>query len=147
MPPTPSRSRDQVPTRYHDFIGRENLKRDVKVFGEVCKKAGIPALATGFIEDQDRNLYKASGFQVYSFFQIFCGLDMRDYGYDPAHTERHFSRHGSDFIGKALAVFISANVALSRKQLGLKEALLNHCSENQIKNQPCLTRVSALQKR
>lgn len=107
--PHPSRSRDQVPARYHDFIGRENLERDVKVFGEVCKKAGIPALATGFIEDQDRNLYEASGFQVYSFFQIFYGFDMRDYGYNPARTHDHFSEHGSDFIGKALAVFISAN--------------------------------------
>jgi hypothetical protein len=104
----PPRSRNQVPVRYHDFIGRENLERDVKVFGSVAKTAGIPALAIGFIEDRDRNLYEASGFQVYSYFQIFRGLDMRDYGYNPANTVTHFSDNGSDFIGKALADLINA---------------------------------------
>ena len=107
--PHPPRSRDQVPARYHDFIGRENLERDVRVFGELCKKAGISVLATGFIEDQDKNLYEASGFQVHSFFKIFHQLDMRDYGYDPVFTDGHFLESGSDLIGKALADFVSAN--------------------------------------
>lgn len=112
--PHPPRGRDQVPVRYHDFIGRENLERDVKVFGELCKRMGIPALATGFIEDEDRDLYKSSGFQVYSFFQIFRNLDMRDYGYDPVFTDGHFLENGSDLIGMALADFISANFMLSK---------------------------------
>jgi hypothetical protein len=112
--PHPSRSKSQVPARYHEFIGRENLERDVKIFGELSKKAGVQALATGFIEDQDRGLYEGSGFRVYSFFQIFHGLDMRDYGYDPTSTASHFSEHGSDFIGKALAYFIKANFRVSQ---------------------------------
>jgi hypothetical protein len=112
--PHPPRSRDQVPMRYWDFIGRENFERAVKVFGTISKAAGIPALATGFIEDRDRNLYEASGFQVYSFFQIFHGLDMREYGYNPAATWTHFSDKGSDFIGKALADYIATNFSLSR---------------------------------
>src|SRR5215471_3429080 len=77
-----------------------------RFFGRIAKEAGIPTLATGFIEDRDRNLYEASGFQVYSFFQIFHGLDMRDYGYNPANTATHFSDKGSDFIGRSLAFFI-----------------------------------------
>ena len=107
--PHPPRSKDQVPVRYWDFIGRENLEHAVNVFGTISKDAGIPTLATGFIDDRDRNLYQSSGFQVYSFFQIFRGLDMRDYGYDPANTAGHFSDKGSDFIGRSLASFISAN--------------------------------------
>ena len=112
----PPRSKDQVPARYHDFIGRENLERDVRIFGEVCRKAGIPAIATGFIEDRDRGLYEASGFQVCSFFQIFQGLAIRDYGYDPARTGSHFTDRGSDFIGKALAEFIGASLTTLRQK-------------------------------
>ena len=109
----PPRSRDRVPVRYWEFIGRENLEHAVKDFGTISKTAGIPTLATGFIEDRDRNLYEASGFQVHSFFQIFHGLDMRDYGYDPANTGSHFSDNGSDFIGRSLASFINANFTSS----------------------------------
>jgi GDSL-like Lipase/Acylhydrolase family len=112
--PHPPRNKNQVPVRYHDIIGRENLERDVRIFGELCRKAGIPALATGFIEDQDRSLYETSGFQVYSFFQIFRQLDMRDYGYDPAFTDGHFLENGSDLIGKVLADFIGKNVIPSQ---------------------------------
>jgi len=107
--PHPPRSQDRVPVRYWDFIGRENLERAVEVFGVISKGSGIPTFATGFIEDRDRNLYEASGFQVYSFFQIFRGLNLRDYGYDPADTSSHFSDAGSDFIGRSLASFINAN--------------------------------------
>src|SRR5262249_48627313 len=109
--PHPPRNKDQVAVRYWGFIGRENLESAVKVFGTISKESGIPTLATGFIEDRDRNLYEASGFQVYSFFQIFRGLDMRDYGYDPAHTDGHFSEKGSDFVGRSLALLINANFA------------------------------------
>jgi lysophospholipase L1-like esterase len=111
-PPHPPRTRDQVPVRYWDFIGRKNLERDVKAFGVSAKDAGIHILATGFIEDRDRNLYEESGFQAYSFFQIFRGLDMRDYGYDPADTANHFSDNGSDFIGNAIAGFVYAHYPL-----------------------------------
>ena len=114
----PPRSKDQVPARYWDFIGRENLERAVRVFGTISKEAGIPTLATGFIEDRDRDLYESSGFQVYSFFQIFHGLDMRDYGYDPANTLGHFSDKGSDFIGISLASFISANFSSGLEHSG-----------------------------
>jgi len=113
--PHPPRSRDQVPPRYHDFIGLENLERDVKVFGKITQDAGIPALATGFIEDRNRNLYESSGFRVYSFLEIFHGLNMRDYGYNPQNTASHFSDHGSDVIGKALADFIRTNSSLSKR--------------------------------
>jgi lysophospholipase L1-like esterase len=115
----PPRSRDEVPVRYWDFIGRKNLERDVRIFGELSKKAGIPAIATGFIEDQHRTLYETAGFKVYSFFQIFHGLDMRDYGYNPAKTGNHFTDRGSDFIGKNLADFIDANFALPQRSLVL----------------------------
>jgi hypothetical protein len=108
----PPRSREEVPARYWDFIGRENLERDVKIFGELSKKAGIPALATGFIEDQDRSLCETAGFKVNSFFQIFQGFNMEAYGYNPGSTTGHFSDLGSDFIGKAIADFIRENFVL-----------------------------------
>lgn len=113
--PHPPRTRDQVPPRYHDFIGWENLVRDVRIFGTISQNAGIPAIATGFIEDQYRSLYEASGFRVYSFLEIFHGLNMRDYGYNPENTASHFSDRGSDLIGKALAEFIRANFSLSQR--------------------------------
>ena len=106
--PHPPRGRDQVPARYHDVIGRENLERDVRAFGELCKQRGTPAVATGFIEERDRHLYEASGFEVYSFFEIFHEFDMRDFGYDPESTDGHFQENGSDRIGKSLAEFIRA---------------------------------------
>jgi hypothetical protein len=95
-----------VPARYHGVIGRDNLERAVATFGELCRKAGIPALATGFIEERDRSLYRTSGFEVYTFFDMFEGLDMRPFGYDPARTEGHFSDRGNAFIGHALAGYI-----------------------------------------
>jgi hypothetical protein len=116
--PHPPRNRDRVPIRYWDFIGRDNFERDVRAFGQIANKMGIPILATGFIEDRDRTLYETSGFQVYSFFQIFRGLDMRDYGYDPADTKSHFNDNGSDFIGKGIADFVYAHYSLVAKQSG-----------------------------
>jgi hypothetical protein len=107
--PHPPRTKDRVPERYHAFIGRENLERNVRLFGALAREAGIPLLATGFIEDADRGLYESSGFRVYSFFDIFRGREMRDFGYNPEFTADHFADRGSDFIGKALADFIVAN--------------------------------------
>jgi hypothetical protein len=107
--PHPTRSKDLVPARYGDSIGRENLEVAVRKFGELCSRAAIPALATGFIEDRDKELYRASGFQVYSFFDMFEGRDMRRFGYDPRHTEGHFSDVGNEFIGTALAAYIQGH--------------------------------------
>jgi len=112
-PTHPTRSRDLVPVRYHDFIGRENLERAVGTFGAVLAEAGIPALATGFIEEPDRALYLASGFQVHSFFDMFVGLDMRRYGYDPAQTDGHFAGRGNDLIGQALADYAQHHYSLA----------------------------------
>ena len=111
--PHPPRVREQVPPRYWDFIGRKNLERDVRRFGEVSRLAGIPTLATGFIEDHDETLYDSVGFQVYSFSEIFKGADMREYGYDPRNTASHFTNEGSDFIAKKLADFIQAHFDLT----------------------------------
>jgi lysophospholipase L1-like esterase len=111
--PHPPRVREQVPPRYWDFIGRQNLERDVRTFGEVSRLAGIPTLATGFIEDHDKALYESAGFQVYSFFEIFKDADMRKHGYDPANTAGHFSDEGSDFIAEHLADFIRAHFDLT----------------------------------
>lgn len=116
--PHPPRSREQVPARYHDLVGWENLVRDVRAFGRIATDAGIRALATGFIEDKNRNLYETAGFKVHSFFDIFDGLHMRDFGYDPANTATHFSDNGSDLIGNALARYISSSFALSKLDLG-----------------------------
>jgi lysophospholipase L1-like esterase len=111
--PHPPRVREQVPPRYWDFIGRNNLERDVRTFGEVNRMAGIPMLATGFIEDHDKSLYESAGFQVYSFFEIFKGADMREYGYDPANTAGHFTDEGSNFIAEHLADYIKAHFDLT----------------------------------
>jgi hypothetical protein len=43
---------------------------------------------------------------------MFDGLDMRRYGYDPAHTDGHFSVDGNDFIGRALATYVSGHFRL-----------------------------------
>jgi len=111
-PTHPTRSKDLVPARYHQFIGRDNVENAVREFGELARRQGIPTLATGFIEDRDKSLYTASGFQVHSFFDMFKGLDMRRYGYDPAHTDGHFSVQGNDVIGHALAKYVSGHFRL-----------------------------------
>jgi hypothetical protein len=108
----PTRDKDLVPARYHAFIGRENLERAVETFGEICQRAGIPTLATGFIEEHDEALYERSGFSVYSFFTMFEGQDMRRYGYDPERTDGHFFDRGNDFIGRTLGAYISGRFSL-----------------------------------
>jgi len=102
----PPRTKDRVPPRYHAFIGRENLERNVLTFGSLAQSASLPLLATGFIEERDRWLYEKSGFQVYSFFDIFGDQDMRVFGYDRQNTADHFSELGNEVIGNALADFI-----------------------------------------
>jgi GDSL-like lipase/acylhydrolase family protein len=110
----PTRSTELVPSRYHDFIGRENFERAVKAFGEICQRRGIRVVATGFIEQDAEAFYERSGFLVYSFFTMFQGLDMRRYGYDPNVTDGHFSPQGNDFIAQALATYIDGHLTLER---------------------------------
>ncbi len=106
--PHPPRAKDQVPVRYHNVVGWENLVKNVRLFGGVARDAEIPLIATGFIEHGNAELYENSGFRVYSFFDIFENRDMREFGYDPDNTATHFSDRGSDFIGRALAAYINA---------------------------------------
>jgi len=47
--------------------------------------------------------------RMYSFFEIFKHIDMREYGYDPANTAGHLTDKGSDFIAENLADFIQAH--------------------------------------
>ena len=87
--------------------------RDVRAFGRIATDAGIRALATGFIEDKNRNLYETAGFKVHSFLEIFDGLDMRDFGYSPtAPQPRAFGRtdaslrlQGLDLVYRARGLF------------------------------------------
>jgi GDSL-like Lipase/Acylhydrolase family len=114
------KSRSQVPPRYWDVIGRENLERNVRIFGEVSRAAGIPAVATGFIEDSDKALYESAGFDTYSLFEMFKGVKMGPYGYNSSRTASHFNDAGSDFIAKRLAAFIIEHFdpAIHAAQLG-----------------------------
>src|SRR5262245_16556743 len=118
--PHPPRTRSQVPPRYWDVIGRDNLERNVRIFGEVSRAAGIPAVATGFIEDSDKAVYESSGFVTYTFFEMFKDVKMAPYGYLPRRTGSHFNDAGSDFIAKRLAAFISEHFepAIHAAQLG-----------------------------
>ena len=110
----PTRDKDLVPARYREFVGRDNLEHAVQQFGDICLRERIPALATGFIERADEVVYERAGFQVYSFFTMFEGTDMRRYGYDPQVTDGHFQPQGNDFIGNALAKYITAHVGMTR---------------------------------
>jgi hypothetical protein len=114
------KSRSQVPPRYWDVIGRENLERNVRIFGEVSRAAGIPAVATGFIEGSDKALYESAGFDTYSLFEMFKGVKMGPYGYNSSRTASHFNDAGSDFIAKRLAAFIIEHFdpAIHAAQLG-----------------------------
>jgi len=112
--PHPPRSPEQVPKRYHEFIGRDNLEKAVRTFGQAAKAEQIPLMATGFIETGDEALYEEAGFQVRSFYRIFEGVKMQDHGYNPARTSGHFKESGSDLIAEALARFISTNFRISK---------------------------------
>jgi hypothetical protein len=45
-------------------------------FARLCKQQGIVLLATGFIEDKEKELFIKEGFDVYSFYEIFKEKDM-----------------------------------------------------------------------
>lgn len=92
-----------VPEKYHYMLGMDNFKKHMREFALICGQKNIRMIATGFIEKEDGPFYENIGFDVYTFYDIFSGLTMRDYGYDPQHTSTHFNATGNDFIGKSLA--------------------------------------------
>jgi hypothetical protein len=102
----PTKDMSRVPPRYHYMLGRENLERHTLEFASVCKKANIGMIATGFIEKEDRQFYERAGFDVYTFYDIFAGQNMEDYGYPPAQTGSHFNGEGNNMIGRSLAKYI-----------------------------------------
>ena len=107
----PPRTKDRFPERYHYMLGEENWRRHVHSFALLCKQNHIPMLAMGFIGEEERAVFQEAGFDVYSFYEMFAGRDMRDYGYDPENTADHFDAQGNDFIGKALAEYIQRHYA------------------------------------
>ena len=72
-------------------------------FARLSKQQGILLLATGFIEDKEKEFFLKEGFDIYSFYEIFKEKDMREYGYNPDNTTSHFNAQGCYIIGKALA--------------------------------------------
>lgn len=107
----PPRSPERVPARYHYMLGRESWIRHVRRFGEVARRAGIAALATGFIEPADRGIFADAGFQVLSFYEIFRDVGLESGGYDPRKSWSHFNGRGSDLVGRALARAIRGGAA------------------------------------
>ena len=67
--PHPPRNRDQVPIRYWDFIGRANLERDVRAFGQTAREAGIPIVATGSLKSGTEICTKHLDFKSILFFR------------------------------------------------------------------------------
>jgi len=110
----PPRTKERVPVRYHYMLGEENWRRHVQNFAQLCQQNNIPILATGFIGPEERAIFKKEGFDVYSFYDIFAGKNMKDYGYNPDNTNDHFDAAGCDFIGKALANYIRKHYLTTR---------------------------------
>jgi hypothetical protein len=99
----PTKDMSRVPPKYHYMLGRENLEKHTLEFASICKKANIKMIATGFIEKEDRQFYERAGFDVYTFYDIYVGQNMEDYGYPPPQTVGHFNGEGNDIIGRSLA--------------------------------------------
>jgi hypothetical protein len=112
----PARTRDRVPGRYYYMLGEENWRRHIQSFARLCKQQGVLLLATGFIEDKEKELFLKEGFDVYSFYDIFKEKDMREYGYNPDDTRSHFNAQGCYMIGKALAEYIQTRYAIVKDQ-------------------------------
>jgi hypothetical protein len=112
----PARTRDRVPRRYHYMLGEENWRMHMQSFARLCKQQGIVLLATGFIEDKEKELFLKEGFDVYSFYEIFREKDMLAYGYNPDDTTSHFNAQGCYMIGKALAEYIQKHYAIVKDQ-------------------------------
>jgi lysophospholipase L1-like esterase len=102
----PTKDMSRVPPKYHYMLGRENLEKHTLEFASICKKANIKMIATGFIEKEDRLFYERAGFDVYTFYDIYAGQNMEDYGYPPPQTVGHFNGEGNDIIGRSLAKHI-----------------------------------------
>lgn len=102
----PARTPVRVPARYHYMLGRDNWERRVREFASICQHAGIPLLATGFIDAEDRTVFLRAGADVYSFSDIMTREQMKQYGYDPERTYTHFDADGLALIGEALARFV-----------------------------------------
>ena len=112
----PARTRDRVPRRYHYMLGEENWRMHIQSFARLSKQQGILLLATGFIEDKEKEFFLKEGFDVYSFYEIFKEKDMREYGYNPDNTTSHFNAQGCYIIGKALAEYIQKHYAIVKDQ-------------------------------
>ena len=112
----PARTRDRVPRRYHYMLGEENWRMYIQNFARLSKQQGIVLLATGFVEDKERELLLKEGFDIYSFYEIFQEKDMREYGYNPDDTTSHFNAQGCYMIGKALAEYIQKHYMLVKDQ-------------------------------
>ena len=112
----PARARDRVPRRYHYMLGEENWRMHLQNFARLCKQQGILLLATGFIEDREKEFFLKEGFDVYSFHEIFKEKDMREYGYSPDNTTSHFNTQGCYMIGKALAEYIQKHYTIVKDQ-------------------------------
>ena len=112
----PARTRDRVPKRYHYMLGEENWRMYMHSFARLCKQQGILLLATGFIEDQEKQLFLKEGFDVYSFYDIFNEKDMLAYGYNPDDITSHFNAQGCYMIGKTLADYIQKYYTIVKNQ-------------------------------
>ena len=112
----PARTRDRVPRRYHYMLGEENWRIHMQSFARLSKQQGIVLLATGFIEDKEKEFFLNEGFDVYSFYEIFKERDMREYGYNPDNTTSHFNTQGCYMIGKALAEHVQKHYAIVKDE-------------------------------
>ena len=112
----PARTRERVPGRYHYMLGEENWRMHIQSFAHLSKQQGLVMLATGFIEDEEREVFLKEGFDVYSFYNIFNERDMREYDYNPDDTRSHFNAQGCYLIGKALAEYVHKHYAIVKDQ-------------------------------
>ena len=112
----PARTRERVPGRYHYMLGEENWRMHIQSFAHLSKQQGLVMLATGFIEDEEREVFLKEGFDVYSFYNIFKERDMREYDYNPDDTRSHFNAQGCYLIGKALAEYVHKHYAIVKDQ-------------------------------
>jgi lysophospholipase L1-like esterase len=112
--PHPPRTKDRVPRRYHYMLGNENWQMHIQAFAHLSQQKGIPLIATGFIDEEEKAVFLKEGFAVYSFFEIFQDKDMRVYGYNPDNTASHFDANGCSVIARALAEYIQKHYAISK---------------------------------
>src|SRR5919197_644591 len=110
----PARTRDRVPRRYHYMLGEENWRMHIQSFARLGKQKGVVLLATGFIEDKEKEIFLKEGFDVYSFNEIFQGKDTLEYGYNRDDTTSHFNTQGCYIIGKMLAEYIQKHYTITK---------------------------------